>query len=72
MTLKEAKDIVKAIWPKAVCCTVWAGENAAGFNGHWHRMVRSRRGGQPLSSPVSVMSAGADTKAWKEAAERLA
>lgn len=71
MTVEQAKQIVKAKYPKAKCCSVWAGEDESGYDGHWHQMVRSQRNGQSLSDAFSINLKGAESQAWKQAAQRL-
>lgn len=66
MTLKQAKARVKAVYPKAVCCSVFDGKTLT-----WLRVVRSQRNGGALGNLVSVKEVGFDTKAWKSAAENV-
>ena len=70
MTIKEAKDIVKKAYPKAVCCSEYLEDKHSG-RFCWHRMVRSRRGGEALGPALSCADIGADGQAWKQAAESL-
>ena len=64
MTLKEAKQVVKSVYPRAFCKTI----HEYSPEGESVIVVASRRGYHPIGDKISALTPGAVRKAWVSAA----